>query len=87
MKYFFKLKMNSFKTLIENFFHFSLLLGYSISFKNSSYLKFAFFSHFIAGGNRWNGGIELIPAKIPILKFKDKFGNLEVDLSVDNPAR
>jgi len=43
-------------------------------------------SHFIAGGNRWNGGIELIPAKIPILKFKDKFGNLEVDLSVDNPA-
>jgi len=43
-------------------------------------------SHFIAGGNRWNGGIELIPAKIPILKFKDKVGNLEVDLSVDNPA-
>jgi len=33
-----------------------------------------------------HGNIELIPAKVPILKFKDKAGDLEVDLSVDNPT-
>jgi len=32
------------------------------------------------------GHIELIPAKVPILKFQDKEGGLEVDLSVDNPT-
>jgi len=32
------------------------------------------------------GRIELINAKIPILKFYDKQGNLEVDLSVNNPT-
>jgi len=37
-------------------------------------------SHFI------RGDIELIPAKVPILKFKDREGDLEVDLSVDNPT-
>jgi len=32
------------------------------------------------------GGIELINAKVPILKFFDKEGRLEVDLSVNNPT-
>jgi len=32
------------------------------------------------------GFIELIPAKVPILKFHDKFGNIEVDMSVNNPV-
>jgi len=32
------------------------------------------------------GGIELIPAKVPILKFFDREGRLEVDLSVNNPT-
>jgi len=31
-------------------------------------------------------GIELVPAKIPILKFFDVEGSLEVDLSVNNPT-
>lgn len=32
------------------------------------------------------GGIELINAKVPILKFFDREGRLEVDLSVNNPT-
>lgn len=32
------------------------------------------------------GRIELIPAKVPILKFRVKQGGLSVDLSVDNPT-
>lgn len=32
------------------------------------------------------GGIELINAKVPILKFFDREGGLEVDLSVNNPT-
>ena len=32
------------------------------------------------------GNIELINAKVPILKFDDKVGRLEVDLSVNNPT-
>jgi len=32
------------------------------------------------------GGIELISAKVPILKFFDREGRLEVDLSVNNPT-
>lgn len=32
------------------------------------------------------GGIELVNAKVPILKFFDKEGRLEVDLSVNNPT-
>lgn len=32
------------------------------------------------------GDIELVPAKIPILKFFDAEGSLEVDLSVNNPT-
>ena len=39
------------------------------------------FRHFI------RGGIELISAKVPILKFFDREGRLEVDLSVNNPTR
>jgi len=37
-------------------------------------------SHFI------KGRIELISAKVPILKFYDRAGGLEVDLSVNNPT-
>ena len=33
------------------------------------------------------GDIELINAKVPILKFHDTFGGLEVDMSVNNPTR
>ena len=33
------------------------------------------------------GGIELVPAKVPILKFFDREGRLEVDISVNNPTR
>ena len=33
------------------------------------------------------GDIQLINAKVPILKFHDDFGGLEVDLSVNNPTR
>jgi len=32
------------------------------------------------------GGIELVPAKVPILKFFDREGRLEVDISVNNPT-
>ena len=32
------------------------------------------------------GNVELIPAKVPILKFYDSHGRLEVDLSVNNPT-
>ena len=32
------------------------------------------------------GNVELIPAKVPILKFYDCHGRLEVDLSVNNPT-
>lgn len=32
-----------------------------------------------------SGNMELIPAKVPILKFYDSFGHLEVDLSCNNP--
>jgi len=32
------------------------------------------------------GGIELVNAKVPILKFFDREGGLEVDLSVNNPT-
>nr|ALS04397.1 poly(A) RNA polymerase gld-2-like protein A [Acartia pacifica] len=31
-------------------------------------------------------GIQMVPAKVPILKFRDSVGNFEVDLSVDNPT-
>ena len=47
-------------------------------------LKSTIFSHNIRGGRN---GIMLIPAKVPILKFKDSVGNLDIDLSVDNPTR
>ena len=30
--------------------------------------------------------IELIPAKVPILKFRERQGGLEVDLCVNNPT-
>jgi len=32
------------------------------------------------------GNVELVPAKVPILKFYDCHGRLEVDLSVNNPT-
>lgn len=31
-----------------------------------------------------HGDIELIPAKVPILKMYDKVGNMEIDLSISN---
>ena len=34
-----------------------------------------------------SGNIELVPAKIPILKFFDQFGKIEVDLSCNNKTR
>jgi len=42
-----------------------------------------FWSQNIRGGR---AGIELIPAKVPILKFKDTMANLDIDLSVNNPT-
>ena len=30
--------------------------------------------------------IELVPAKVPILKFRERTGSLEVDLCVNNPT-
>jgi len=32
------------------------------------------------------GRIELVPAKVPILKFFDRYGKIEVDMSVNNPV-
>jgi len=37
-------------------------------------------------GHFIKGRIELINAKVPILKFFDRAGGLEVDLSVNNPT-
>lgn len=38
------------------------------------------------GGATFRPNIELVPAKVPILKFREKTGGLEVDLCVNNPT-
>jgi len=37
-------------------------------------------------GNYLSANIELIPAKVPILKFYDRYGKIEVDMSCNNPT-